>query len=159
MGAPAINACQLHFRDPGLLLDFHSLSVALLPRTRPSVPKSNVRIAIPETSMTVRPTVHGNASYDALAEMLLWSVSMPKQQGRRCRSWRTATSRTSLLPPFCVSRALRMGGSFSVSNLTVSIASATDARAARRVQFCCGGWCGWGTDHRRRHLNFSELRG
>jgi hypothetical protein len=48
-----------------------------------------------------------------------------------CEAWHTATSRTSFWPLFSVSRALRMGGSFSVSNLTVDGVSGMRPGAAR----------------------------
>lgn len=67
-------------------------------------------------------TVHGNASDDALTEMLLELVSTSCNMHHRRVikvSKLTATSRVSFWPPLSVDRAFRIGGSFAVSNLTV----------------------------------------
>ncbi len=56
----------------------------------------------------------------------------------RGKAWHTATSRTSFWPLLMVSRALRMGGSFSVSNLTVGAGQLCVERAtAGRSCYCC----------------------
>lgn len=64
-------------------------------------------------------TVHGNATNDIFTQMLLKGVSIWRYAIESMGVVRTATSRTSLLPWFWVVRALRIGGSCSVSNLTI----------------------------------------
>ena len=80
----------------------------------------------------------------------------------------TATSRTSFWPPFSVFRALRMGGSCSVSNLTVGqgasaralmeeIAGVVCGVESRRRRRCGAVRCvAWRLDRRRRGKRFSR---
>lgn len=83
-------------------------------------------------------TVHGNTPDDALSQMLLQGVS----PGSRCPMLGvlTATSRTSFWPLFSVVKALRMGGSCSVSNLTSTTAPAVGRQ--RRLSWCLSSWSG-----------------
>lgn len=67
-------------------------------------------------------TVHGNAADDVLTQVLLYTPLDPSYFVLLNYD-RTATSRTSLLPLLVVSRALRMEGSWSESNFTISIVS------------------------------------
>jgi len=151
IGAPAVQRllASLHRTE---VTCCHLLSTALAPRTRPSVPIGLSGNQSDDSCKLKRPTIHGNASYDALTEMLLCRVSMLKHSCCQ-KSWHTETSSTSFWPLLTVSRAFRIGGSLSVSNLTVSIASdisVCTAGASHRPLV---------TDHRRRHLIFARLAG
>lgn len=64
-------------------------------------------------------TIHSNRSNNIFTQMLLFlSVSLIVIEYFAPEGKRTATSRINLVPAFSVSRALRMGGRASVSNLT-----------------------------------------
>jgi hypothetical protein len=90
-------------------------------------------------------TVHGNASHDALAQMLLLYVSYVASSGLALL---TATSKISFWPLLVVVKALRIGGSCSVSNLT-----AIDISAISR---CAVQWLGRGAPIAGSRKRFSR---
>lgn len=97
------------------------VSVTDRPRTRPSVPGNFGQYCfVTEQSPGRKFTVHSNGSDYIFTQMLLLN-SKPKSQtlGGWLDSRRTATSRINFWPAFSVSKALRIGGSASVSNFTI----------------------------------------
>lgn len=93
------------------------MSVALEPRTRPSVP-AGIHQRCPSDRIRVAKTYrpwqcNGRCSHPNVAAIHQYGVPEGRVLGVL-----TATSRTSLLPPLSVVKALRIAGSCSVSNLT-----------------------------------------
>ena len=96
------------------------VSDALLPRTRPSVP-----IFMSSQCLQLSTMNHNSLPSIAMHRTTFSPKCCYYEYQYICNDGcvscrrRTATSRTSLLPPLSVTRALRMGGSLSVSNFTV----------------------------------------
>jgi hypothetical protein len=117
MGSPVTFMIRPRVPRPTGIVMGAPVSVALVPRTRPSVPKSNHQFCKWQFLQRSQLTVHGNTSDNVLTQMLLRLISEITYNSTS--AVRTATSRVNLLPPLSVVKALRMEGSWSVSNLTV----------------------------------------
>jgi hypothetical protein len=105
------------------------VSVALDPRTRPSVPASIHQFCTCQSIQRSQLTVHSNTPDDVLTQMLLRPISDVTDNSTS--SVLTATSKVSLLPPLSVVKALRMEGSCSVSNLTSTTCDPISAPRSR----------------------------
>jgi hypothetical protein len=121
IGSPVTFMIRPRVPGPTGIMIGAPVSTAGWPRTRPSVPVQFVLDRQRERFFDVKHTIHSNASYNIFSQMLLAKTSVPLASRLPCEYFaRTATSKTSLLPPLSVSRALRMGGSASrLSNFTV----------------------------------------
>ena len=117
IGSPVTFMIRPSVPGPTGILIGEPVSATLWPRTKPSVPVAVS--SCPNLSEPFQHTVHGNASHCVFTQMLLCFVSQCYTSFPRCRK-RTATSKMSLLPPFSVSRAFRIAGRVSPSNLTIT---------------------------------------
>lgn len=95
-----------------------------------------------------RRTVHSNASYDVLSQMLLVGRSALLQSIAGAKVL-TATSRVSVVSPFLVWMALKIRGRFSDSNRTVNW-------GISHVLICIA--CLWPSLPRRGRCNGTSLR-